>query len=161
MVRISLQINVTLEQVEELYTNYPNYTFLLKLKCLNCGECPDKWHDVIESNTFPSKTGKSDTHFSARCKLCGRENSLSIVDGTNAKYKNDDQGNFKSIVTFDCRGIEPVEFTPTDGWIVKVEGSTKLFEDVNLAEKEWVEYDEKINQSVGIYDFKFQFVKIK
>lgn len=83
MVKISLQINANLEQVEELYTSHPDYSFLLKIKCLSCGECPDTWHDVLESKTFPSKTGKSDTHYSAKCKLCGRENSLSIIEGTN------------------------------------------------------------------------------
>lgn len=83
MVKISLQINANLDQVEELYTNHPNYAFLLKIKCLNCGECPDVWHDVVESITFPSKSGKSDSHYSAKCKLCGRENSLSIIEGSN------------------------------------------------------------------------------
>lgn len=77
------------------------------------------------------------------------------------KYTNEDQGNFKSIVTFDCRGLEPIDFSPTEGWIVKVEESGKIFNDVNLTDKEWVDYDDKINQSVGIYDFQSQFVKVK
>ncbi|XP_045480445.1 UPF0587 protein CG4646 [Harmonia axyridis] len=161
MVIITLQISANLEQIEELYTNHPDYVFLLKLKCLNCGECSDRWHDVIESKTFPSKTGKSDSHYLEKCKLCGRENRLSIIEGTNEKYTNEDQGNFKSIINFDCRGIEPIEFSPTDGWIAKIEDSGNIFEGIDLTEKEWVEYDEKINQSVGIYDFQYKFIKIK
>ncbi|KAK9875787.1 hypothetical protein WA026_009578 [Henosepilachna vigintioctopunctata] len=161
MVNISLEISATLDQVEELYTNHPDYTFLLKVKCLNCGECTDKWHDVIESKGYPCKNGKTNVHFLAKCKLCGRENTLSILEGTNGIYHNQDQGKFKSIVTFACRGIEPFEFTPTIGWIVKVADSGTIYKDVNLTENEWVDYDDTISKCVGIYDFKSQFVKVK
>lgn len=85
MVKISLQIQATLEYVEELYTCYPNYNFLLKLKCTNCGENSDKWHDIIESEKFAGKTGRSENNFIAKCKLCGRENSMDIIEGTNGK----------------------------------------------------------------------------
>lgn len=77
------------------------------------------------------------------------------------KYTNEDAGKYKTIVTFDCRGIEPTQFTPGDGWIAKVEESGKLFENINLSEKEWVEYDEKSKQSVGIYEFESKFVTTK
>lgn len=64
-------------------------------------------------------------------------------------------------MTFDCRGIELTEFTPGEGWIVKAEESGKIFENVNLTEKEWVEYDEKSQQSIGIYEFESRFVTVK
>lgn len=78
-----------------------------------------------------------------------------------AKYSNEDQGKFKTIVLFDCRGLEPVDFLPTKGWIVKVEDSSTVFSEVDLSEKEWVEYDDKINQSIGIYEFESKFIKVK
>lgn len=62
---------------------------------------------------------------------------------------------------FDCRGIEPTAFSPRDGWIAVAEESGKVFEDVDLTEKEWVDYDDKTNQSVGIYEIESQFVKQK
>jgi hypothetical protein len=161
MVKIGLQIKANLEHVEELYTNHPNYTFLLKLKCLNCGETSEKWHGVTESDTFQTKTGKSETHYLAKCKLCGRENSLDIIEGSNDKYTNEDQEKFKTIAIFDCRGIEPIEFSATEGWIVKIEESGKVFDGVDLNENEWVDYDDKIKESVGIYDLQSQFIKIK
>lgn len=88
MVKIGLQIKATLENVEELTTNHPNYNFLLKFKCLNCGEVSEKWHDIMESQTFPTKTGKSETNYLAKCKLCARENSMDIVEKSNGE-KND------------------------------------------------------------------------
>lgn len=77
------------------------------------------------------------------------------------KYTNEDQGSFRTIVIFDCRGIEPTEFTPGEGWIAKIEESGKLFVNINLSDKEWVEYDENIQQSVGIYEFESRFVAVK
>lgn len=86
MVKISLQIKATLEYVEELWTNHPDYNFSIKIKCLNCGEISDKWHDINESQKIPSKTGRSETNYIEKCKLCGRENSLDILEGSNGLY---------------------------------------------------------------------------
>lgn len=64
-------------------------------------------------------------------------------------------------MTFDCRGIEPVEFAPGEGWIAQASDSGKVFDEVDLSEREWVEYDDKSKRSVGVYDFESQFVKVK
>nr|CAH7729501.1 unnamed protein product [Callosobruchus chinensis] len=160
MVKIALQIKATLEGVGELKTNHPNHNFLLKLECTGCGETSGKLHDVCESEKYPGKTGRSESNYIAKCKLCGRENNIDIIPGSNASYSNDDQGKFKSIVTFDCRGIKPVEFAPGEGWIVIAE-SGQVFENVNLTEKEWVEYDTKNQQSISIFDFESSFVIVK
>ncbi|CAG9767253.1 unnamed protein product [Ceutorhynchus assimilis] len=153
---IHCRIKARLENVEELKTNHPDYSFSLKLKCTGCGEVSDKWHDIIESEKFPGKTGRSENNYIAKCKMCGRENSLDIVPGSNASYTNEDSEKLKSIVAFECRGIEPVEFRPLEGWIVKVDGSSKIYNEVDLSEKEWVEYDENIQESVGVYDFDYK-----
>ncbi|XP_017770506.1 PREDICTED: UPF0587 protein GA18326 [Nicrophorus vespilloides] len=160
MVKISLRIKANLENISEVYTSHPEYTFLLKLKCLNCGEVSQKWQDVVESETQPTKTGKSETHYFAKCKLCSRENSLDIIEGSNGKFTLEHAGKFVNLVTFDCRGLEPVDFNPTGGWIAKTEGGT-VFEDVDLSEKEWVEYDDKLKLSVGIYELEHDFIKVK
>jgi hypothetical protein len=45
--------------------------------------------------------------------------------------------------------------------LLKIEESGKLFDGVDLNENEWVDYDDKIKESVGIYDLQSQFIKIK
>lgn len=77
------------------------------------------------------------------------------------KYTSEDQNKFKTIVVFDCRGIEPVEFSAGEGWIAKVEENGQVFDDIDLNESEWVEYDDKIKESVGVYELQSQFIKIK
>jgi len=161
MVKISLQIKATLENIEELYTCHPDFSFCLKIKCLNCGEISEKWHDVTESDVIESQSKHQSNHFVAKCKLCGRENSLDIIKDSNGKFTSENQNKFQTIVTFDCRGIEPIDFNPNVGWIAKVEGSSTVYHDIDLSQKEWVEYDTKIKESVGIYDFEHQFIKVK
>lgn len=76
-------------------------------------------------------------------------------------YTTDDSGSYKLIVSFDCRGIEPVEFSPRAGWLVKAAENGQTFEDVDLSEDDWVEYDNKNKVSIGIYEFESNFIKLK
>lgn len=78
-----------------------------------------------------------------------------------AAYTSDDAGKFKTIVAFDCRGVEPVEFSPRSGWLVKSSENGQAFDDVDLSDDDWVEYDTKNKTSVGIYEFESNFVKLK
>lgn len=47
MVFISLQISCLFENIEQIKTGY-NYSYFLKLRCNNCGESDNIWHDICE-----------------------------------------------------------------------------------------------------------------
>lgn len=86
MVRVGLQINATLENVEELETCHPNYSFFIKIKCTNCGEESDKWHDITESERTQQDSRNPDGfNFYMKCKMCSRENTIDIIEKTNGK----------------------------------------------------------------------------
>lgn len=76
-------------------------------------------------------------------------------------YTEDDVGSFKTIVIFDCRGVEPYEFSPRKGWIATGVDNGQIFRMVDLSKNDWVDYDEKRNHSVGIYEFTSKFIKLK
>lgn len=78
-----------------------------------------------------------------------------------APYTQEDSGKLKTIVQFDCRGLEPVAFSPRTGWIVKCAEGGPSFADVDLSEDDWVEYDTKNDVPVEISEFKSSFVKMK
>lgn len=78
-----------------------------------------------------------------------------------AAYTAADSGTFKTIVVFDCRGIEPVEFQPNSGFLVQSAENGQKFEDVDLSEGDWVDYDEKNAESVRIHEFESKFIKLK
>lgn len=85
MVKIALQVKATLECIEKLYTNHPHYQWFLKLKCGNCGEVTLKFHDLTEADKVPQKHNRSETNLLIKCKMCSRENSIDVIEGSNGK----------------------------------------------------------------------------
>lgn len=87
MVKIGLQIRATLENVDEIKTNHPNYSFFFKIKCSNCGEQSEKWHDLTENEKqHEDSRNPNGFNFFMKCKLCSRENSIDILEGSNGMY---------------------------------------------------------------------------
>lgn len=87
---------------------------------------------------------------------------LKILFKILASYFEEDTGKFKTIIQFDCRGIEPTAFEPREGFIVKSIDNGNTFENAEIDESgDWADFDEKRNNSVAISEFKSQFVKIK
>lgn len=87
MVKIALQIKASLECIETLYTNHPHYQWFLKLKCGSCGEVSEKFHDLTESEKVAQKHSRSETNLLIKCKLCSRENSIDVLEGSNGKLR--------------------------------------------------------------------------
>jgi len=129
------------------------------------------------------KGSRGQANLVTKCKMCSRDSSLGkffrfldnieifvepaiflfsdILPDTISKYTIEDSNKFKSIVTFDCRGLSIIDFSPRNGFKCCGIETNTIFEDVNLEEKEWVDYDERQNQPVGIYDVQYQFVTTK
>lgn len=61
-------------------------------------------------------------------------------------YEIENNEKFATIVTIECRGLEPVDFEPRMGWKAKGAESGTVFDDVDLSEGEWVEYDDKVRK---------------
>lgn len=150
-----------LENVDAVYASQPEFRYFLKIKCSGCNEESGKWHDVSLNETVALKTGHGNTHFALKCKFCGKENQMAILDKAVQQYVKKYEGSFQTIVEFDCRGLEPVMFSPREGWVVKAIDNGQIFEDVDLTEGEWIEYDEKLKESVRVYDLEFKFSKCK
>uniref|UniRef100_T1JP18 CXXC motif containing zinc binding protein n=1 Tax=Strigamia maritima TaxID=126957 RepID=T1JP18_STRMM len=160
MVKIGLQIQANLENVTDLIAKGEDFRWHLKLRCLNCGEETDKWQYLTEVEKSPLKGSRGEASLVSKCKLCARENSIDIVDDSKKAYSNDDKNKLKTIIVFDCRGFEPSAFEPRNGWIARGVDTGTQFNDIDLTEKEWVDYDEKLKEPVGIYDVTYKFVKL-
>jgi hypothetical protein len=74
--------------------------------------------------------------------------------------QSDDSGAYKTIVAFDCRGLEPTDFDPRSGFTAEGVDSNTPFPDIDLGTKEWTEYDEKAGLPVSIFEVEHQFVKL-
>ncbi|XP_014947475.1 CXXC motif containing zinc binding protein isoform X1 [Ovis aries] len=172
MGKIALQLKATLENVTNLRPVGEDFRWYLKMKCGNCGEISEKWQYIRLMVTAPPTTVSTQTQDSValkggrgsasmvqKCKLCSRENSIEILSSTIKSYNAEDNEKFKTIVEFECRGLEPVDFQPQAGFAAEGVESGTVFSDINLQEKDWTDYDEKAQESVGIYEVAHQFVK--
>ncbi|XP_058159547.1 CXXC motif containing zinc binding protein isoform X2 [Dasypus novemcinctus] len=158
------------------------------MKCGNCGEISEKWQYIRLMDTVALKGGRGSASMVQKCKLCARENSIGRsgcghqalpgwptaswyqtksklmlpVGGPDKRciaFGAEDSEKFKTIVEFECRGLEPVDFQPQAGFAAEGVDSGTVFSDINLEEKDWTDYDEKAQESVGIYEVTHQFVK--
>ena len=175
MVKIGLQVRGQLENVTNLRPDGDDFRWYLKLKCVGCGEVPDHWQYVTSTEKVPLKGGRGDANAVIKCKLCGRENSIDILTDSIGSYSYADsqENKFSTIVAFDCRGIEPVDFDPRVGWaasgykLATEDDDTEdqetgtNFNEIDLSDKEWADFDEKSGESTFISDFECKFVKIK
>ncbi|XP_053293790.1 CXXC motif containing zinc binding protein [Pleuronectes platessa] len=159
MVKFGLQFKATLENVTNVRPLGDDFRWFLKLKCGNCGEIPDKWQYITLAESVPLKGGRGSASMVQKCKLCSRENSIDILGDTITPYNADDSESFKTMVQFECRGLEPVDFYPQAGFAAQGAESGTQFPEVNLLEKDWTDYDEKVNESVGIYEVTHKVIK--
>lgn len=159
MVKISLSIKASLGCISELKPSGNDFRWCLKLRCSNCGESSDKWNYLSLSEEVSLPHGQ--VHLTIKCKLCSRVNSVTIISDSIKSYLEEDQDKFKSIVTFDCRGVEPSDFSAREGWTAYTTDDGKIFQDVDLSEGEWSDYCDKTNQPVMIDEIEHKFDRIK
>ncbi|XP_053206956.1 CXXC motif containing zinc binding protein-like [Panonychus citri] len=157
MVKIALKVKANLENVTNLKPANDDFEWTIKIKCNNCNESSDKWHSLTIKETYELKGGRGDAHFVYKCKFCSNQSSILILPETIQSYSDDDSPKLKTMVVFDCRGIEPIEYQPRDGFVCQGIESGRVFSSVEFQDNEWVDYDDKANQSVGIYEFESKF----
>jgi len=160
MVKIALSIKAVLENVVEVKGLDDDFRYYLKLKCTSCGEVTDSWQYVCLAESVETKGGRGSASMVLKCKMCKRENHIDILKDTIKSYTIDDSESFKVVVAFECRGVEPIDYDFRSGWCVYSD-MNKIFEDVDLNEKEWYDYNDENNEPVSITEVEHQFKKLK
>ncbi|KFQ45187.1 UPF0587 protein C1orf123, partial [Nestor notabilis] len=157
--KIGLQLRATLENITRLRAEGEDFRWYLKLKCGNCGEVSEKWQYLRLLDSAPLKGGRGSATMVQKCKLCSRENSIDILSQTIKPYNAEDSEKFKTIVEKNCFSIFPAKKASLLWFAAEGAESGTPFNDINLLEKDWNDYDEKTKESVGIYEVTHKFVK--
>jgi ribosomal protein S27E len=85
MVKIQLQLSDILENIATIKSSHDT-RFFLKLKCSNCGESDDVFHDISENEKVHQDTRNAKGYnLYIRCKMCSRENSMDVVEKSSSK----------------------------------------------------------------------------
>ncbi|KAH7044865.1 hypothetical protein BKA57DRAFT_396972, partial [Linnemannia elongata] len=122
----ALQIKAELENITELIPADADHT----------------WHfkDKAEMGS-----GRGEANLVMKCKFCKCESSADIVSKPVA-YEIENNDKYATIVTVECRGLELVGFEPREGWKAKGAESGTPFEDIDLTDGDWADYDEKVKK---------------
>lgn len=158
--KLGLQISAVLENVTSLKPDGDDFRWYLKLKCSNCGDETEEYVYLSLSESQPLKGGRGHASLVIKCKLCARENSIDIIRESIASYSDEDSPKYKTIVVFDCRGVEAIDYDARVGWVADGSESGTKFEEVDLSQREWYDFDETAKLSVSVTDFKHQFVRV-
>eukprot|EP00127_Corallochytrium_limacisporum_P000394 Clim_evm89s11 gene=Clim_evmTU89s11 len=161
MVKVGLYFNATLTNVTDLQPDGEDFNYMFKVQCGNCGEESEKFVGINKTETFELPGSRGEANFVYKCKLCSRQSSIDILPDTVKPYTEDHSGSPACILVMDCRGIEPVVFEVRDGWKCKGAETGTPFEDVDLTEGDWAEYDEKNNEPTMISDIESEFRTVK
>lgn len=165
MGKIDLQIACNLENLTNL--DMPkDEEWYFKTECINCHEKSENPIYFTLAEVTQMQGSKGMANYVAKCKLCERTGSVEYQVNTHRPY-TDENEQFQTIATFDCRGVELVEFFPGNSFgAVGIEsgmpfGSPHNEDAIEFDQGDWCGYDERADQSVGIYGLKSRFVASK
>ncbi|PPQ62744.1 hypothetical protein CVT24_000438 [Panaeolus cyanescens] len=146
---LKLSIKAELENVTKLQPASNDFEFFFQVKCTSCNETHPKFVSLNRIEEREVTGGKGSTaHFVWRCGLCKRESSAKF-DSSPIRPYEEENDQFGPLLTIECRGLEFIGFDPRGIW--KCEGTTgAIFNEVDLTEGEWNDYDEKAKVPVGI-----------
>ncbi|CAJ0589301.1 unnamed protein product [Cylicocyclus nassatus] len=161
---LSLDLKCNMVGVTKFTPSDPEtHRWFLKFRCMNCGESPDHWQYLVINEVLEVPGSRGEAHLVEKCKLCNRVNTVAIVPDSVGSYDAAEHNEeWQSMLQFDCRGLEPYDFElRKNGWTaVGIESGT-VFDDIDLSEKAWADYDEKAGEATEISDIEIRFVHAK
>ncbi|KAK6052658.1 hypothetical protein COOONC_09837, partial [Cooperia oncophora] len=160
---LSLELKCNMTGVTDFTPSDPeNHRWFLKFRCMNCGESRDYWQYVVINEVLEVPGSRGEANLVEKCKLCNRVNTVAIIQDSIGKYDAADHNEeWQSMIQLDCRGLEPIDFDPRMGWTAVGTESGTVFDDIDLSEKAWADYDEKAGEATEISDIEVRFVHAK
>eukprot|EP00996_Jenningsia_fusiforme_P004246 NODE_5057_length_723_cov_58.513353_g4694_i0.p2 GENE.NODE_5057_length_723_cov_58.513353_g4694_i0~~NODE_5057_length_723_cov_58.513353_g4694_i0.p2 ORF type:complete len:152 (+),score=27.33 NODE_5057_length_723_cov_58.513353_g4694_i0:82-537(+) len=150
MVKLDVLLKADLENVTNLrLPEDENWYFVLEFE----GERKEVYLTPAERMQIPNSRGEA-------CMVLGSKDSNKAASVTFLKSQSySKSGTFAPIATFECRGCELLEFQPHGGWQCESTVSDQTFEDIDLTEGDWAEYDERGNESVTVYSVQSRIAR--
>ena len=162
---LNLEIKALLENVTNLQAGSSDYRYHMKVQCGKCGEMLNKsFVYVCADDEVDVPGGKGGANFVCKCKLCNSSGSISIVPKSQLTYTADDGDTWKKFVSFESRGITPVEFSLNGGTGLTCTGvsdnNPTKFDELEFEEDYLGDFDEKIGDQVCIERKSYVYVYV-
>lgn len=134
------------------------YTFLIQ--CTSCREQHDKEITInrLEQHDLPGSRGEA--NFVFKCKSCGHLANASITrTSKNYTFEDSEEGKKVAILDVECRGMELVKFIPQGDFQCKGAESSTKFEEIDLTEGEFYDYDDNKGEEVSITEVEWEIAR--
>ncbi|KAJ3056868.1 hypothetical protein HK097_003404 [Rhizophlyctis rosea] len=162
MPKFEVQWKADLEGITNLKpASKADYDWRFKFQCTKCNEKGDNWVVFTASDESEQTGSRGTANLVMKCKFCKAEGSANLEIDTLRALDIEQTGKFTPLVRLEARGLEPVEWAPSEGFSAEGAESGTKFEDIDLSEGDWTEYDEKQNASVEIMELASQIKKLK
>mmetsp|Transcript_9959 Transcript_9959/g.11568 ORF Transcript_9959/g.11568 Transcript_9959/m.11568 type:complete len:169 (+) Transcript_9959:78-584(+) len=163
MVFIALKIKADCEGVTKLRAP-KEYPWCLKVRQSDGGEERDNEVFICSLESHDLTGSKGTAHFILKWDGAKKESYINVVEEVKGlEFGFDSEKNeFQTIAVFECRGMEPFAWIPKGDMIAEATGNkSKTWNDIDLTEGEWAEYDDANDASVQILDIQHKFETIK
>lgn len=153
-----LKVSAELDNVTDLQpVDVPEnpFEYIFKIQCTSCRQVHDKPVNINRFEKHEMGGSRGEASFVFRCKECKGEHSASITR-TQDKLTIENKGKFVPVLEIDARGVEMVEFIPDGQFECRGAESNTKFDEVDLSEGEWYDYDDKPGVEVSIVDVKWE-----
>ncbi|KAF8819464.1 DUF866 domain-containing protein [Cardiosporidium cionae] len=117
--------------------------------------------DCSSVDSFAIPNSRGTCNFCVRWEGTKQTSTLNVkqVAGLTRAYTNDAMPELVPIVAFECRGLEPIKWHPSNECSLKTQ-SGQSFHNVDLSE-DWCDYDMKKNIPIGVYKVEYDFQCLK
>ncbi|KAJ1740613.1 hypothetical protein LPJ68_003595 [Coemansia sp. RSA 1086] len=160
MAIFDLQLKAELENVTNLAPRESKesnvaYTWFIQFQCGSCHETGDNYVSLNRNEFYDISGSRGEANLVMKCKFCKRESTATLLSDP-VPYSNG--GQFATVMQLECRGLEPVSFSPRGEWQAQGVESDTTFA-VDLEDGDWGDYDEKTEEAVGVSDFEASSLK--
>ncbi|CAG9467190.1 unnamed protein product [Pedinophyceae sp. YPF-701] len=107
-------------------------------------------HDLDGSRGTANFVMKWDKASKKQCYACVQQ-----VKNVTRPITEDDSGSWVPVVAFECRGLDPIAFHPTNGATI-VASSGAAYEDCDISD-DWCEVDEKTGECSTVMNIEAKF----
>ena len=134
------------------------YTF--KIQCTKCREIHSKNISINRFEKHELEGSRGEANFTNKCDFCSETSNCSIsIPKKYESYKIEQNNKRVAILEIDARGLELVEFIPEGLFSCKGAETSTVFEEVDLSEGEWYDYDERAGEEVSITEISWDISK--
>lgn len=162
MVKFYLKAKAELENVTDVQpvdTPESPYEYTFIIECTKCREEHNKPVTINRYEQHEITGSRGEASFVFRCKSCKSEHSAQI-SRTKDKLTTETNNKWVKILEIDARGVEFKKFIPEGRWeCVGAESGTK-FNEVDLEDLEWHDYDEELKEEVSVVEAEFDITRL-